>query len=318
MRPTLVLFAYLLVAPFAAGPSHSQATAPDPKPNNVMPAVGVTRPIRPPSAAERVARATVRYAPERSDDILWENDRAAFRLYGPALQRVEPPSGSGIDTWVKRVRWPFMNRQLQTGTYHNDQGEGMDYYNVRQSRGVGGLGVWYDNKLWVSRNYATYAILNPGPKIASFRLDYAPWPVDVGRKVWESRTVSLPMGTNLNRIVSTISSDSAAPLVVGIGLGKNATVQAPGKLFTDAASGIMTYWEPADPDHGSIGSAVIVDPASIVGFKADADNNLVLVRVTPGRPFVYYAGSAWDRGLDVHSREEWDAYVKAQKLSFAP
>lgn len=274
--------------------------------------------LRPPTASERVPRATVRFAPDRYDDILWENDRAAYRLYGPTLQQREPPSGSGIDAWAKRVRWPFMDRQLKTVTYHNDQGEGLDYYNVRQTRGAGGLGVWHDNKLWVSRNFKTYRIIDSGPRTASFRVDYAPWPVDVARRVWESRTISLPMGTNLNRMVSTINSDSPEPLVIGIGLGKNATVQKPGTVLTDKARGILAYWEPVDPAHGSIGTAVIVDPASIVGFIADADNHLVLVRVAPGQPFVYYAGSAWDRGLDFSSREAWETYLKQQKLSFDP
>lgn len=277
-----------------------------------------TVPLRAPTAAERIPRATVRFAPDRFDDILWENDRAAFRLYGPALEKREPPSGSGIDAWAKAVRWPFMDRQLKTGTYHNDQGEGLDYYNVRQTRGVGGLGIWHDNKLWVSRNYKTYQILKNGPDVAAFRVDYAPWPVDVSRKVWESRTITLPMGSNLNRIVSTISSDSPAPLIVGIGLGKNATVQGRGTLFTDRARGIMSYWEPTDPAHGSMGTAVIVDPASIVDFASDADNNLVLVRVTPGKPFVYYAGSAWDRGLDFKSRGEWEEYLKTRNSDFNP
>lgn len=277
-----------------------------------------TVPLRAPTAGERIPRAAVRFAPDRFDDILWENDRAAFRLYGPTLEKREPPSGSGIDAWAKGVRWPFMDRQLKTVTYHNDQGEGMDYYNVRQTRGVGGLGIWHDNKLWVSRNFKTYQILRNGPDTASFRVDYAPWPVDVGRKVWETRTITLPMGTNLNRMVSTIHSDSPAPLIAGIGLGKNATVQARGTLFTDRARGIISYWEPTDPDHGSMGTAIIVDPASIVDFVSDADNNLVLVRVTPGKPFTYYAGSAWDRGLDFKSRQEWEAYLKSQRLKFAP
>ena len=267
--------------------------------------------------AERVPRATVRHAPERFDDILWENDRAAYRIYGPALEKHEPPSGSGIDAWAKRARWPFMDRQLKTNDYHRDHGEGLDYYNVRQSRGVGGLGIWHDNKLWVSRNYKSYRIIENGPSRLSFQLQYAPWPVDVGRNVSESRTITLPLGTNFNRIVSTITSSSPESLIVGIGLAKNATAPGQGQLFTDKARGILSYWEPTHPAHGTMGAAVLVDPAAIVGFASDADNHLVLIRVTPGKPFVYYAGAAWDRGLDFHSREEWDAHVKEQKLSFS-
>ena len=155
--------------------------------------------LAPAAISDRYPRATVRFAPDRADDILWENDRTAHRIYGPALEMREPPSSSGIDVWVKRVRWPFMDRQLKTGTYHNDQGEGMDCYNVGASRGDGGLGIWQDNKLWVSRNFKTYKIIKNGPDVASFQVDYAPWPVDVSRKVWETRTFTLPLGTNFTR-----------------------------------------------------------------------------------------------------------------------
>ena len=54
------------------------------------------------------------------------------------------------------------------------------------------------------------------------------------------------------------------------------------------------------------------------GFAEDAENYLILLKVTPGQPFTYYMGSAWDGGLDFKSREDWDAFVKSQTFSFAP
>lgn len=272
----------------------------------------------PPSETEKQPRATVRFAPDRADDILWENDRVAHRIYGPALQAIEPPSGSGIDAWAKRVRWPFMDRQLKTKSYHNDQGEGLDYYNVKASRGAGGLGIWADNKLWVSRNWASYEILKNGPDVASFRVDYAAWPVGVARKVWETRTFTLPMGTNFTRLESTLKSDTPDDLTVGIGLGKGATITGKGRLLSDKTRGILSYCEPSDPAHGTLCTAVRVDPAVVEDIRADADNNLILIRVKPGKPFVYYIGSGWDRGLDFKNTDEWEAYVTSQTLDFPP
>src|SRR5262249_734363 len=37
-----------------------------------------------------------RWVPERFDDFAWENDKIAFRIYGPQLEIVEPGS-SGVD-----------------------------------------------------------------------------------------------------------------------------------------------------------------------------------------------------------------------------
>ena len=44
--------------------------------------------------------------PRRKDDMSWENDRAIYRMYGPALV-TDPDEGmvsGGLDVWVKRTR----------------------------------------------------------------------------------------------------------------------------------------------------------------------------------------------------------------------
>ena len=273
--------------------------------------------LPPPSAADRERRAAVVPAPYRSDDILWENDRTAHRIYGRALEAVEPPSSSGVDVWAKNVRWPFMDRQLRTTRQHEYQGEGLDFYNVHGARGAGGLGIWLDNKLWVSRNYVRPRILQNGPKVASFEVHYDPWPVDVVRKVWETRSFTLPAGTNFTRMVSTIQSDKPDPLIVGIGISKRPTSEEKlGTLTADKTTGRISWWGPTDPTDGTIAVALMVDPKALVGVTQDYDNYLVLVRVQPGVPFVYYMGAAWDKGLDFHNRAEWEAYVAAQKPDF--
>ena len=54
-----------------------------------------------------------RFVPERTDDYAWENDKVAFRTFGPEAQRMKEagtPGGtltSGIDAWLKRVDYPL-------------------------------------------------------------------------------------------------------------------------------------------------------------------------------------------------------------------
>lgn len=277
------------------------------------------RPLRPATAAEREARAAVTIAPYRYDDLLWENDRIAFRIYGRALEAAEPPSSSGIDAWGKRVRWPFMDRQLRTGDQHGDHGEGIDFYNVGTGRGVGGLGIWYDNKLWTSRNYVRPRILRSGPDVADFIVDYEPWPVDTERTVRETRRFVLAAGTNFTRMASTIVSSSDAELIVGIGISKRPTGGSkPGEIKKDSAAARMSWWGPPDGDKGRMAAAVLIDPATFAGFAEDADNYLILARVQPGRPFVYYSGAAWDRGGDFATQADWHDYVTAQRPDFRP
>ncbi|WP_206244925.1 DUF4861 family protein [Novosphingobium terrae] len=307
---TTIVFAGLLTAAVSAA-AFAQG-----EPGNPMPAIS-KQPLSPP--ADKAARASVQLAPYRYDDLLWENDRTAHRIYGHALEAAEPPSGSGIDSWGKNVPWMFAERQLKTGDQHGYHGEGMDFYNVGTGRGAGGLGIWYDNKLWVSRNYRSYRIFRNGPDVADFEVSYAPWPVDVGRKVWETRRFTLPLGTQFTRLVSTLSSDKPGELIVGIGVGKRTTIaDKDGEVTIDRAHGLISWWGPDTSDHGRMGIAIRVDPAMVVESKGDADNHLLLLRVMPGKPFVYYSGSAWSKGEGgIRSRADWDRYVAGEKLDFA-
>ncbi len=280
------------------------------------PPLPVTSPLPPPPS--RTPRPVALLADYRFNDLLWENDRTAHRIYGHALEAAEPPSGSGIDSWGKNVAWPFADRQLRTGDQHGYHGEGIDFYNVGTTRGAGGLGIWHDNKLWTSRNFVRHRILASGGDRADFTVDYAPWPVDVGRKVWETRRFTLPLGTHFTRMVSTISSDRPEPLLVGIGVGKRTTGQGAGELTVDRARGLLSWWGPDDAGHGRMAIAVRVDPRMIADVRSDADNQLVLLRVMPGTPFVYYSGSAWNHGEgNFRSRQQWDAYAGGTRLDFA-
>ncbi len=273
-------------------------------------------PLEPPPEDQQRPRAVARFAPDRLDDLLWENDRVAHRIYGPTLEAREAPSGSGIDVWAKRVRYPFMDRQLKFPNYHVDRGEGLDYYDVGRGRGAGGLGIWYDNKLWTSRNFSTYQIEKTGGGEARFSVTYRPWPVDVVRTVSERREFSLPLGSNFTRMTSTLTSNSDAPLIVAIGISKRSNDNGRGFVTRDAAHGRLMFWEPENPEHGSLGIALAVDPATVEGFTEDADNYLILVRVTPGQSFTYYMGSAWDRGLDFATRSAWEDFVANQRFDF--
>ncbi len=179
-------------------------------------------------------------------------------------------------------------------------------------------GIWFDNKLWTSRNFTAHRIRQTGGRVAEFEVDYAPWPVDVGRWVRETRRFTLPMGTHFTRMQSMLRSNSPEPLIVGIGLSKRAGGDGP-TLSVDRARGLMTLWGPDDPGHGTMGLALRVDPAAIVDVTQDADNYLVLLRVTPGQPFVYHAGSAWSRGVGgFRSGAAWTAYARDASLDFRP
>jgi hypothetical protein len=103
-----------------------------------------------------------------------------------------------------------------------------------------------------------------------------------------------------------------------VGIGKR-TTGVDGELTVDRARGVMSWWGPQDRNHGHMAVGLRVDPAMIVDVKQDADNHLVLLRVTPGKPFVYYSGSAWSLGQGAfRDRAAWDRYVAGEQMDFTP
>jgi hypothetical protein len=145
-----------------------------------------------------VSKTFGRLVPERMDDFAWENDRIAFRMYGPALQKSGEIS-SGIDVWAKRTTALVINKWYKSEDYHKDHGEGLDFYGVGKTLGAGGIAPFSNNKLYPSENFISYKVIANGPLRTSFQLDYNTWNA-AGIKVKETKTITLDAGSFLNKI----------------------------------------------------------------------------------------------------------------------
>ncbi len=248
-----------------------------------------------------------RFVRERFDDFAWENDRVAHRVYGPALEtwQKEPLTSSGVDVWVKRTRALVVNDWYMVDDYHHDRGEGGDFYSVGPSRGCGGSGIWKDGRLFVSRNFRESRVLANGPIRLVFELQYAPWDAG-GVRVSERRRVTLDAGSHFNRFESVYSVDGAEEVMwaAGIKRAKGADVRV------RREQGTLRTWEALQEPNGSLGCAVVVDPARIESV-AEAEGNVLLIGKTKaGQPVVYHAGSGWDKGGDVPGPAAWDGLVE--------
>jgi len=139
------------------------------------------------------ARAHVRFVPERKDDISWENDIVAYRMYGPALMKTEHPS-NGVDIWMKYKDEPVADSlyagELQRKlSYHEDNGlGGLDGYDVNHTLGAGGAAP-YTTKLWIGNAFDRYKIVESGPLRSVFTLSYDTIPVN-GSYYLETFTVT--------------------------------------------------------------------------------------------------------------------------------
>ncbi|QNF32261.1 DUF4861 domain-containing protein [Adhaeribacter swui] len=276
---------------------------------------------RQPGAAAPRSKLTTyaRFVPERTDDFAWENDRVAFRTYGPVAQQLveqNKPGGtltSGIDAWLKRVNYPiidkwYRNNSTQGGSYHVDHGEGYDPYQVGPSRGVGGIGVFLNDSLYVSKNFVQYKILATGPIRTLFELTYAPW--QAGNSIiQEKKRISLDLGSNLTRYEVTLRSNQTLPNVtVGIALHDKK-----GEVKVNPSQGWFRYWEPMDD--AFLGTGIVVSPAAVQQYKdwrvKAKDHSQLLVITKPQKnTIVYYAGFGWTKSENFKNQAEWDAYLQ--------
>jgi len=238
-------------------------------------------------------RAYGRFVRERFDDFAWENDRVAYRTYGPALEtwKGDPLTSSTVDIWSKRTPRLVINDWYLTDNYHADSGEGADFYSAGPSRGCGGNGLWAADKLWVSKNFVQSRVLANGPLRVMFELTYESFDVN-GTKVAEVKRVTLDAGQNFNHFQSRYTPAAPTPLTTGIGIKKADVAEQQ----TDAARGWLAVWQPVKGRAaGSQGIAVVVDPKQFERVSADALNLLVLARVPAGNVAAYWAGFAWDK-----------------------
>jgi hypothetical protein len=249
-----------------------------------------------------------RFARERYDDFLWENDRVVHRMYGPALEtwQAEPLTSSTVDVWCKRTPRLVVNDWLMVDDYHRDTGEGADFYSAGRSRGAGGSGVWTDGRLFCAKNFRQSRVLAAGPIRLVFELTYEAWDAG-GSKVSEVKRVTLDAGSRFNRFESFYAAEGGAAVSHAAGLKKPAGAA----VRVEKAAGTIRSWEPVKDGNGNLGLALFVDPSSLSEVVEAEGNTLAVGKPSAGRSSVHWAGSAWDRAGEVKSVEAWDREIAA-------
>ncbi|WP_418603601.1 DUF4861 family protein [Hwangdonia sp.] len=256
-----------------------------------------------------------RFVPERTDDYTWENNKVAFRVYGPTAQKMvedNVPGGtlsSGVDAWLKRVEHPIINswykKETETdGTYHEDTGEGLDNFHVGVSRGVGGIAVKVDSTYYYSKNYTKWRTITTGPLRTSFYLEYENWDA-AGNTIKESKVISLDLGQNFSKFDTSIEGGSN----ISAGLTLH---EKDGKVSGNKTNGWVSYWQPhADSE---IGTAIVAPKEYFVDFETynveakDLSNAYAHLKVIDNK-VVYYAGFAWQKSGQFSSKADWENYL---------
>ena len=258
-----------------------------------------------------VARTYARFVPERFDDFAWENDKAAFRMYGKALES-RNDNAFGMDHWSKRTSKLILNDWYKKNDYHKDHGEGMDYYHVGLTLGGGDIAPVLKDSIVYPKNYHHWKILDNGPLRSIFELGYDEWNV-AEQHVKMVKRISIDAGAQLSRIEAIYQYEGAKPLPVVLGIIKRAD---PGVILMNEQKGILGYWEPQHGADGITGvGTILLD--SKVNMGADQSHFLSRTEAKANQPLVYYSGSAWDKAGEITTAKQWFDYLDNFKAKLA-
>lgn len=285
---------------------------------------------------------------ERLDDIAWENDKMAYRAYGPALQK-SGEKGFGYDILTKSVSYPVVKERYRMEldknaraqirkyreagqkekadslalaiSYHIDHGNGMDCYNVGPTLGGGTAALFSDSTIVYPYCYADYKILDNGPLRFTVELTYHPSQIGKDAAVTETRLIQLDAGTHLNKtIVEYKQLTTPTPLGVGIVLHP----QNPDGATYNKEQGYIAYAD--STNNAKAGNGVIYVGAVFTGQPDECGIKLFsekeksakggalghvmgITQYRPGDKFEYHWGAAWSKS-SFESMEAWEAYLK--------
>lgn len=260
------------------------------------------------------SRVHVRHDVPR-DDIAWENDRVAFRLYGQGLKKTpQAMSSSGLDAWAKRTRALVLEKWYEKDgkngqSYHMDTGEGADFYDVGQTLGAGGTAVWRNDSLHRADNFASWRLIAGGPIRAVIEVKYDPWDA-AGQRVSEIKRISIDAGQNLFRqdgVFRLESGSGEIPYAIGV-LKRPGLVGVTSKAQSWAW---LTGWGPLTRagSHGEFGTTVMLSRERVSDWKETATHYLATSRAVSGQPVVHYIGTGWTGSGDFATPQAWWAYL---------
>ncbi len=274
-----------------------------------------------------------RIFPERKDDFAWENDRGAYRVYGPALQKTGEKS-YGIDVWTKNtpelvldqrywiedvVMMPAVeklrreNRQrgdslYRLNSYHHDHGRGSDLYQVGPTLGCGTPALMVDDALVYPYCFQNYQMLDLGPLRMSVQLDYGTTVVN-GDSVTEHRIITLDKGSNFCQM--TVWYDG---ITMPVELAPGIVLHSDAKSDLVLGRDYLHYIDPTDnvPVNNCLLFTGLLFPNGLIETKTVEQSGVrhavgVLDNYA-GEPFTYYFGSAWSK-FDVRTKAEWQERI---------
>lgn len=277
----------------------------------------------------------------RVDDFTWENDRCAYRAYGPALQRTGEKA-FGIDVWLKSVPYLVVadryanvyaanqeeKRLRKIGeteaadsikrdfSLHLDHGNGLDCYNVGPTLGCGAPALMNGDSIVMPYCFCSYRVLDNGP--LRFRAEFVYQPTDVnGEKgLVEHRLITLDKGSSFNRVTVWYENQRRPhPFCSGfvvhdegsetVHLGRN-FVEYADPTDNPSGHGFQIYVAALFPK-GKVRSRLLKNTRLGKGIVGHA---ICETTIRPNEKVTYYFGAGWI-GSGISNQKAWQLEISS-------
>lgn len=237
--------------------------------------------------------------PASRNDIAWENDLAAYRMYSHQLQSSEPNTANGVDLWQKKTAVPIIDKMYASSNYHAENEYGVDAYSVNgKTLGAGGVSAYANGKLWLHDAYDECTIVENGPLRSEFLLTYHNVEVN-GQYYTKTLRIETTAGRILNK--ATVRYDGPQQemkMAVCIYQHTDMSGVSPEGVAYTEVPGLIGWAE--NKSEGSIISAgarfyLGAYMPDVETATQEIDHHLSLTcDYTPGTDLVYYFGGGWN------------------------
>lgn len=272
--------------------------------------------------------------PERKDDFAWENDKAMWRLYGPALQATGEKA-YGVDIWVKNTpelvlekryslaakgqprinelqrqgKWNEANALEPFTSFHFDHGNGLDCYKVGSTLGGGVPAIIINGEMLMPYCFKTYNILDKGPLRLTVAFDYNPTDMGKNKGVIEHRIISIDKGSNYTAMTVWYEG-----LKTGADLAAGFVIHPEDSESLILGSDYAVYADPTDnpeKQNSQIFVGVLfpngvekVEMRPLTNVKGASGHAIGIRHISNNEKYTYWFGSSWSK-YDVRNLDEW-------------
>lgn len=265
---------------------------------------------------------SARFVPERKDDFAWENNRAAYRMYGPALAPENP--SNGVDLWLKctdeLIVDSFYYREHELHLpYHVNYGKGLDCYKVAHTPGCGGWFPVIGGKPQIGTQYDRWEILDNGPLAVRFRLYYDHYPLADKDSAEVKAVVTITCMAHQQLCKAEV--EVAYPEEIELGAGiymhtgtSNPEIPLAGSPQFTAKGGYIAYAENAVADAGEAQGrnyAAIVMPQM---NRCLVDDNTLIAVSEEKNCMTYWFGGGWSEWQYPHDSDWFSTTTQSVNL----